>query len=118
VGIKECVATLVPDAAWLVNEVASPPIIKMLTEYLERLPLRGARPTNKALIPSDLIATLKVGVELRNRLSHRGAANLEYRRLQETLEAVRSVLWLLDYYRGYEWALDHVDEKIRQYVKS
>ncbi|MBK9164220.1 MAG: hypothetical protein IPM21_09955 [Acidobacteria bacterium] len=40
VGFKQLVGTLVPGAQWLVENVPSPPLTKMLTKYLPQLPAK------------------------------------------------------------------------------
>jgi hypothetical protein len=40
-GFKDCVSTLVPDADWLVQNLPSPPLNRMLLEYLPQLPVKA-----------------------------------------------------------------------------
>jgi hypothetical protein len=44
VGVKECISDLVPNAEWLATNVPSPPVVKMLTDYLPTLPVRASFP--------------------------------------------------------------------------
>ena len=41
IGVKDLIASLVPNAQWLVMEMPSPPVVKILREYLPMLPVRG-----------------------------------------------------------------------------
>ena len=55
VGVKECVGVLVPDAEWLVETLASPPIERMLREYLPRLPAREEFSRGVLPPPEDIL---------------------------------------------------------------
>ncbi len=87
--------------------VPSPPLVKMLQEYLPQLPVR-CKIQGKVLPPPDeILNTLRKAVTLRNRVAHASGMALKYDTVEEILLAVRDVLWLLDYYRGMKWAYDH-----------
>jgi hypothetical protein len=112
IGFKHCVADLVPDARWLVENVPSPPLGSMLAEYLPALPARQL--LNDAVLPppKSVLELLRKGVSMRNSLLHRGDVALSSEKVLEVLEAAEQVLWLLDYYRGFAWALTYVDRDI------
>ena len=48
VGVKEYIADLVPSAEWLAFHVPTPPVVKILAEYLPTLPSRAASGVFKA----------------------------------------------------------------------
>ncbi|MEK6333473.1 MAG: hypothetical protein AABM67_00895 [Acidobacteriota bacterium] len=109
VGLKYCIATLVPNSLWLATNVPSPPIVKMLLDYLPTLPAKCTVNGKVLPPPSELVETLKKGVRLRNQVIHSKTEPLEHDTLREILLAVQSLLWILDYYSGFEWAWEHVD---------
>jgi hypothetical protein len=41
IGVKDLIAVVVPNAHWLVKETPSPPVVRILREYLPMLPVRG-----------------------------------------------------------------------------
>jgi len=109
VGLKFCIATLVPNSLWLATNVPSPPVEKILTEYLPTLPAK-CTVNGRVLPPSaELMGKLKKGINLRNQVIHNKTEPLERETLREILLAVQSLLWILDYYSGYEWAWEYVD---------
>jgi hypothetical protein len=108
VGFKHFIAHLVPDAAWLAIEVPSPPLDKMIREYLPQLPVRGKFEGRFALIPSKLINTLGEGMKARNKLAHSGKFLPDADELENLLYTINDILLLLDCYSGEHWALDHV----------
>ncbi len=112
IGFKEAVADLVPDATWLVEEIQSPPLEKMVEHYLPLLPKRQPLPQHTQ-ISSRLINDLKTGVLLRNRVVHRGDPSPSRERLLKTITAAEDLLWLLDFLRGEVWALEYVSSETR-----
>jgi hypothetical protein len=104
VGFKSFIADLAPHAGWLAMNVPSPSVEKMLREYLPKLPVRQPLPSGKVLPPPDkTIAVVRKAVQQRNQITHTGSeTTIAF--IDETLEAVKDTLRLLDYYRGHGWA--------------
>jgi hypothetical protein len=112
VGLKHCISALVPDARWLVENNPTPPLHKMLTEYLPLLPVR-ARLTGKTLVPSDdLLHEIETGVGLRNSVVHLGHVKMTAEKLDRILRAVSDLLWILDVYQGHKWAIRYIDPAV------
>jgi len=99
VGVKRQVAHFVPAAQWLADNVPSPPVLRILTEYLPSL---GA--DRWIDIPEPVRETIRNLGDARNRLAHRGAGAPRPDALEKMLVAVRNVLYALDYQRGHDWA--------------
>lgn len=109
VGFKECVKDLLPEATWLLEKVASPSLVDMLQHFLPQLPARLKWHSDKVIPPpKQTIELLKKGIALRNRVVHVGELVKE-QTVWDFLVAVRSVLWLLDFYRGNRWAREFID---------
>ena len=102
VGFKELVAALVPDAAWLAMEVPSPPLGKMLKEYLPLLPVLAGAPA--APPPKPFPRILDDAVQRRNTLAHSGAEPPTHEELEALLDCVHTILRQFAYYRGQTWA--------------
>lgn len=112
-GFKQLVAVLVPDATWLIETVASPPLVKMLREYLPLLPLK-ATIDGRVYAPPKYVRTLLTNaVEERNLVSHRGTGALGHQELADTLDAIEDTLYLFDFYSGHDWALDEIRDEFR-----
>ncbi len=108
VGVKDFIGELVPDARWLAMEVPSPPIYRILGQYLHQLPVRLELPSGGTRPPPDATLTIiKDANRRRNSVAHAGGTS-SARFVKETLDAVNDVLRLLDYYLGYEWAVEHM----------
>jgi hypothetical protein len=114
IGFKQFVAECVPAAEWLVEEIQSPPLEKMLKEYLPSLP-STVQPSPP---PESLLRSLRKGSTVRNQAIHRGLS-VRMDTALEVLDSVRDLLWMLDYFRGFSWALDYVRTDVRdEWVKG
>jgi hypothetical protein len=96
VGIKQFVISAAPQTEWLVENLQSPPIVKIAVELIPVLA--------KMNIPEPIIDDLKTAVNLRNAMIHRGVANLKQDRLSKSIRAVGLLLNWLDANRGEVWA--------------
>jgi hypothetical protein len=113
VGFKDFAADLVPDAEWLLVNVATPPVVRMLREFLPKIRVH-ARICDKVLPPpKSILDLLERGVGLRNQVAHAGARRPTVETVETVLLAIEDVLWLLDYYRGHEWAWWHMRPETR-----
>jgi hypothetical protein len=107
VGIKQHIASLVPDLRWFVREVPSPPIPKILA-HLHELPPRSPD-ARLQKIDKAIRDEFESATRLRNALAHRGeAGELTLERVERFLRAARALLWILDARGGDLWALDYV----------
>jgi hypothetical protein len=105
-GFKQLVADLVPHAAWLISSVPSPPLERMLRNYLPTLPVRNSFNGAVEKPPSYVRTLVRNAVEERNRIAHAGAEGIVGEGLTETLDAIRDLLYLFDFYGGFGWAKD------------
>jgi hypothetical protein len=110
VGFKSMVGELVPTAAWLVAEVPSPPLEKMLRDYLPLLPKSSGIGSNlRDALTDNVLNDVRKAVLLRNNLVHRGEAKIDFRWLYSWLDLCRDLLYLFDFYQGHSWALQHLE---------
>lgn len=113
IGVKLCISSVIPAATWLVENLPSPPVEKMLREYLPKLPADNRINGQVLPPPARILEIIKKGVLLRNQIIHKGAT-VKARSCEEVLGAITDVLWLCDYYSGYEWALNYVSSETRK----
>lgn len=118
VAFKEFVSDLVPLAQWLMKEIPSPPLPKMLRRYLPALPTRLKIQGEAKPPPKQVHKLLQRGIELRNDIVHVPATAVSAFEVEDILSAVQDTLWLLDYYRGHEWALDYLQHQTREQLMS
>ena len=112
VGVKTLLASCVPDAEWLVTNLPTPPVKRILTEYLPKLDT--ARQIGGVVrIPDATLTLLDKAISLRNKVAHATGEDVDVERLDGMLGGIQDALWLFDYYSGSEWALDHLSEQCR-----
>ena len=118
VAMKECIATLVPEAQWLAQEAPSPPLVTMMKNYLPTLPVRNNFDGKILPPPKSIRKDIEEGVKLRNKVVHVGKQAPEYSKIEEILLSVKDFLWLIDYYCGFTWSLDHIREETLEAIKK
>lgn len=114
VGLKECIGKLVPYAQWLVGNMPSPPLDKMISRYLPLLPAKLKIKDAVIKPPKAILTALSRGIEMRNKTTHAGNAAPKEEELKELLLSVRDLLYLLDYYCGSAWALENIRHETYQ----
>jgi hypothetical protein len=73
VGFKGLVSTLVPGASWLVSNIPTPPLERMIKEYLPTLPVKETI-QGKVFVPRIVLDPLKRAVVVRNSIRSRWEA--------------------------------------------
>jgi len=102
-AIKALVSTHAAQTSWLIQNLPSPPIAKIVEEYLPRI-----LPAGSPKFASELIRGLKAAVTLRNELVHGARTNIEANRFTAAFKSFQDVVWLCDYLSGMPWALNRV----------
>jgi hypothetical protein len=69
-GVKHLMSTLVPAAAWLVEEIPSPPLVQIPEKYVPSLHARLTINGKVLPLPDWLMKILTKGVQLRNKIVH------------------------------------------------
>lgn len=102
-AIKSLVGQLAPEASWLVRNLPSPPLAKIVEEYLPTLPH-----TVPIKFAPELVKGLKIIVTARNELVHGKGIELDDAALERGYAAIRDIVWLCDYFGGIAWAVNRV----------
>jgi hypothetical protein len=111
-ALKTTICELHEPIRWILENLPSPSVDKLLREYLPQLPARNDLNGKVRRPPVQLITAIKKGVEQRNRLVHGREDAFSSSDLRGLLIAIRDVLYLLDYYRGHDWALDRIRSEV------
>jgi hypothetical protein len=113
VGVKAYIAYVSPDTSWLLSELPSPPIPKILRSYIPEI----ERKRGNALEFWDKLRPLFRRVEghatTRNKLVHTGAIAIDPKDLTSYLQDVSDLLYLFDVMRGYEWGKHNLSSTMR-----
>ena len=107
VAAKSVIINRLPEAAWLVESVQSPPLVNILIEYLPVL-FPGVEELYVPTKSEGLVKTILEGVQIRNRIIHTGASPPSDEKITEIICAVEALLWVCDCCDGHEWAEGYV----------
>jgi hypothetical protein len=108
VAVKSYISNRAPVTEWLVKELPSPPVSKIIRKFIHTLkPVHAASLTNWSELKS-MFKRLDDLVEARNRLTHRGTLEVTTDQLLELKDDVSDVLFIFDYLNGEPWALNKV----------
>ncbi len=116
VAVKECISKLNPDSSWLVENVPSPNVRKLINEYIPKL-LSETDIENIFPLPQTLDKTIQIGVSIRNQVVHLGRQAPSRETIDKVLSAVQDVIWLLDFCSGHDWAIGYVSENTKNNIK-
>jgi len=108
VGIKAFVTQVSPAAQWLIAMSPSPPLRRLLGEYLPSLEAPGAIDGKVLPPPKAVLDLIDRAVSIRSRTAHAAGEEIPRDSLDEMLTAIRDVLWMLDLYGGASWAAPHI----------
>jgi hypothetical protein len=108
VAIKQLIGTLAPDARWLAENMPSPPIFKILKEYVPKLKVKARSNQLPLRPPNKLINRLTEAVEFRNKVVHAGETPPNPDKLLEIIAAMEDVVWICVMYSGHAWAGHHI----------
>ncbi len=112
-GVKDLIIYLVPEADWLIKNLSSPPIYRIIKEYLPNLPVK-LKVNDKVVRPSDaIVETIRNWSNKRNNLVHGKEQEIKAIELKEFLLLVGDILYLCDFYRGFDWAYEHISPDTR-----
>jgi hypothetical protein len=90
------------------------PFVSMIKNYLPLMPTKLKINGTVVPPPKEILRSLQQGVEARNRTIHIGAAPPNRDELKELLLSVKDLLYILDYYCGFDWALTNVRPHIQK----
>lgn len=100
VALKNCIVHLDAKTKWLMDNIPSPPLEKILKEYLPLL-----IPPSVPTIPNELIThSLKNAVCARNRIVHLGSYKVDKKKTEKWLTDIGRIIAYLEYYMGCDWA--------------
>jgi hypothetical protein len=106
---------VLPDSAWILESVQSPPLVKMLKDLFPWSRL-NVQINGQNLTPPDSVTTaLEKAVHLRNDIVHGRAGNVNGKTAMSVWVAVRDLLYFLDFAQGHQWALYHLSGEARKH---
>ena len=111
VGVKKHCQKLRPDNTWILGNIQSPPLPKIIKEYLplihDQIDQGKWEKESK-----QKRSTIHSWMEIRNALAHGGEFNRHNDALRSFLVAVKQFLYLFDVLEGHKWAEAHVGDDL------
>ncbi|MBU2626467.1 MAG: hypothetical protein KKG33_12980 [candidate division Zixibacteria bacterium] len=107
-GVKHCIYHLQPETEWLLENMQSPYLKRLIVDYLPKLAVKNTLSGDVQIPEVSVVAKLKKAIEMRNKLAHGGKCTVKHETVDDILVAVRDLLYLLDYYCGHDWAIRHL----------
>jgi len=107
VGFKQFASKAFPDTNWILENLPSPPLVKMLKVFPWTelsLAINGRVPS----VPDSIKSELEKAVNLRNQIVHAGGVKLKAETVDSVLTSVRDLLYFLDALRGQDWAANYL----------
>ena len=123
IGLKRFIIERLPQTEWLLMNVPSPPIEKIL-EYMFPLAvgngayIRVGAEERAPFMPKSIVSELRKAIQLRNKLVHVGEIAPNSTTIDKILQAINDFLNLLDAYGGVRWALSNVSVEAHAAIKS
>lgn len=107
-GVASHLTHFIPDAERLVENIPSPPVLKLLEKVIR--PIHEERGITTPLFPLKKKTKSYVDdwVALRNKVAHGRGEFVDGEQLVEFIAFVSDFLYLLDACRGHAWALTHI----------
>jgi len=113
-AVKIHIGKIVPNASWLMTEVPSPPIFKILRHFIPNVHRNLGNEIDFWVKLQPLLTQVQTLTELRNKVAHTGKIPEGAGSIQEKIEVVSDFLYILDVLDGHEWAKSLVSSQLRK----
>jgi hypothetical protein len=108
-ALKECISALFPENEWFLMNLQSPPIDRILREYLTASPKHRLLFNGRPLVwPTSIMETVKRNIKIRNNIVHGHDQEVRRDELDELLLTVHDLMRMFDCIRGEEWASKYI----------
>lgn len=116
-AIKHYVAAAVPDASWLIENTQSPPLVKLLSSYLELLPANNRHLEKCFRIPKVDLKVIDTSVQVRNEIVHGKDVNLTADLLERLKRVATETIYYFDWLLGEAWAFQYMSEQLKSNIQ-
>lgn len=111
-AVKHMIVKITPDSAWIVENSPSPAVLAMIRDMIITLPIKN-KIDNEIKIPSkEILDELQKWIGVRNKLIHKGSELPQTFKIDSILKILKSIIYLMDYYGGEEWAIVYVNKEL------
>lgn len=117
-AFKTTLVDLNPEWGWVVSGRQSPPLIEMLRHATPNLSAKNRINGSVLRPPKSVISDLQKAVTLRNQVVHGEDVKVSFEDAENALLKIKDVLYLLDFYRGHEWAFNLISKSTSSMLKT
>jgi hypothetical protein len=110
VGVKTHCSQIAPSTSWIFENLPSPPIFKIIKDYLPTLRYEHPQTPKFWHQMAILSKTTQIIFETRNKVVHTGS-DVDTSKLEDFFVTALDVLYLLDVLSGHDWAKVNVSEE-------
>ena len=114
IAIKDLICIKIPDANWLVMNLQSPPLEKILSEFFHVLPDTKRIFGESWKMPSLFLIEVRKFTSQRNELTHQGAMKDIKGNALRAMQIANNIIWLCEILKGHEWARDYLDDEAKK----
>lgn len=111
-GIKGQLKKMIPDASILLDEMPSPPLLKMFQEILPSTIKAKGLSSGHFPLKGPAKDYLQKWVAQRNQVTHGTKHLVDADKVEEFIQFAKDILYLLDHVDGHDWALDHLESEV------
>jgi hypothetical protein len=111
VRLKDLISARSPSSEWLIKSIPSPPIAKIISNYLPEL-FDDYKDEILAFKKTQHFKVINKQIENRNSTSHTGTKAPQGRIIYQLLDSVEQFLWFCDFLSGFKWAKEYFDEEL------
>jgi hypothetical protein len=111
VRLKDLISARSPSSEWLIKSIPSPPITKIISNYLPEL-FDEYKNEILAFKKTKHFNLIDKQIGNRNIASHTGAKCPQSIIIYDLLDSVEQFLWFCDFLSGFEWAKEYFDEEV------
>jgi hypothetical protein len=114
IAVKSLIAKILPQSEWLLENIPSPPIFKIMKEYFPLLPSNGTTDGSPFIIPKAMLKKLQKWIETRNLVVHKGSDAIVGDELSNMLLCIKDMLHIIDFNCGHIWAVKFIRKETVQ----
>lgn len=116
-GLKQFIGSQLPQTDWILRNLASPPLHKIVRDLLPKIPSQAKGHTTVPAVGGAAVRAVREAVERRNSLVHVGQVEIDREWLTALFQVARRLLYQLDYHAGHEWASE-VAERVHPWDRE
>jgi len=114
---NQCITSLQPETKWLIENSASPNILKLFREYIPTLSLKVDSDFDLVIPTESILKPLQKSIQMRNIISHGGQCKVKVEQLKIAFDTIKNLLWVIDFFMGNKWAIRHLDDHVKKEMR-